>query len=291
MIIVKVLGGLGNQMFQYAFMRAYEEKNHMPVKLDTGGFSTYKLRQFKLENFDIKATYATEEEVSACINLVKRRGSYLPKFLRKRLKKEKYIITSNIIEPKSESLFDPELFALHDNAYYDGYYQNEQFFEGISDIIRREFTLRTDMDDANIALLKQIRTTQSVSLHVRRGDYVHMQQIFALCDLPYYQHSIDHMARIVSSPHFYIFSNDHEWARANLNLRHAHTFVDINGDDNDHCDLELMRNCRHNIIANSSFSWWAAWLNDNENKTIIAPKNWFSDGRPCSIVPSRWITY
>ena len=137
-------------------------------------------------------------------------------------------------------------------------------------------------------ILDLIHETNSVSLHVRRGDYVKLQHIHGLCDLDYYAHAIRFITEHLTNPHFFIFSDDIQWVTNNLKIGFSHTFVDINHGHDSAWDMWLMANCKHNIIANSSFSWWGAWLNQNPNKIVVAPAQWFADGQQTDIISDDW---
>ncbi len=141
---------------------------------------------------------------------------------------------------------------------------------------------------------EMIQSFKSVSLHIRRGDYVSNKvtnQVHGVCDLNYYSHAISYIAERISNTHLFVFSDDPEWAKGNLKTEIPTFFVDNNRADKDYEDLKLMRQCKHNIIANSSFSWWGAWLNQNAGKIVIAPKKWFNDKsiNTKDLIPEKWI--
>ena len=154
--------------------------------------------------------------------------------------------------------------------------------------------LKVPLGSRNKELLSLIRTVNSVSLHIRRGDYVSnpdTNSALGTCSLEYYRHCIEHIASNVENPHFFLFSDDINWVRDNLKIKYPTTVVDGNSADTNYADLHLMSNCKHNIIANSSFSWWGAWLNNNPDKIIIAPKIWFANSplTPKEIIPENWL--
>lgn len=285
MKIVKVSGGLGNQMFQYAFAKAYSLKNNCEVLLDISWYENeddlgvVAKRNFELEVFNINLKFATKEEIEICKD--KKSNSHLPKLIRKVLNRPKCV--SNEVFEKDAGVFDSELLNLKDNAYYEGFFQSEKYFKDFRDEILKDFTLKLSLDDKNNEMLKQITSTNSVSLHVRRGDYVKLQSVYKLCTLDYYNQAINFICQRVENPHFYIFSDDCEWVRENLKIEHENTIVNINKEG--YFDLELMKNCKHNIIANSSFSWWGAWLN---NGIVVAPKTWFVKMLDTDIIPENW---
>ena len=146
-------------------------------------------------------------------------------------------------------------------------------------------------DEENQLILDKILETNSVSLHIRRGDYVsldYVNKIHGVCALDYYKRAIEYITKRVNPPHFFLFSDDIDWVVENLKMEHPFTVVDINKGKG-WLDMNLMKQCKHNIIANSSFSWWGAWLNENPQKIIIAPEKWTARKQKCDIVPLGWV--
>ena len=285
--IVKFNGGLGNQMFQYAFAKAVENKLNCEVLFDYSFFEDVKkcdnvtTREYELNTFGVNCTAATSEDLSK-IKMPK--GSLqkrLPKFFGVNFKREKYARVFN------KNMIKPYFYC------WEGYFQNEKYFKHLRSELLKDFTLKAPLDDANLHLLNEIKKSNSVSLHVRRGDYVTLDYVNKLqgtCTLDYYKSAIKYIAERVENPHFFLFSDDIEWVIENLKLQHKYTAVNIN-QGKGYFDLELMKNCKHNIIANSSFSWWGAWLNQNPEKIVIAPKNWTVKKEKCDIVPKDWVKY
>ncbi len=285
MIIVNILGGLGNQMFQYALYRSLLEKKN-DVKYDLSGFGNYELHNgYELNRlFNITENIATKEE---CTSL-KDSNTFLGKVKKKVFGSKK----THVID--KDFKFDPSVFELN-QAYLDGYWQSEKYFTSIEDIIRKEFTFKLPMQDPrNKEIVEKMKTTNSVSLHVRRGDYVTNPSAAKvhgnICTLDYYEKAIKLVNNKVQDPVFFVFSDDIEWAKENLNIEHAE-YIDWNKGENSYLDMQLMSNCKNNIIANSSFSWWGAWLNSNKEKTVIAPSRWFNDPslNTKDIVPNNWL--
>ena len=190
--------------------------------------------------------------------------------------------------------FDPSFASLKAPVHLMGYWQSPRYFGEIADVLRRDFTPLTPLDPANAAVAAQIDACDSVSLHVRRGDYVAnptTAKYHGICSIDYYQSAIALMRRKVASPHLFVFSDDPDWVRDNLAFDVPTTFVAANSADHGYRDMQLMTRCKHHILANSSFSWWGAWLNPSSDKIVIAPKNWFAapgiDTR--DLVPEAWI--
>lgn len=275
MIIVRLIGGLGNQFFQYAVGRYLAEKHNTDLKIDILGFETYKLHKYSLFPFNIKEDVATAEEVSV---FTQHKQGFINGVFTKLFCRSARSPSSHVQEKHFH--FDHEILNLSDNVYLDGYWQSEKYFIGIEDIIRREFTVKNRQNGKDKELAKIITSCEAVSLHIRRADYVsnaNTQQIYGTCGLDFYYRSIAKITQTVSNPHFFIFSDDPEWARNNLKLDYSTTLVDHNNADKNYEDLRLMSQCKHNIIANSSFSWWGAWLNNTPNKLVCAPRRWLKD--------------
>lgn len=267
MVIVQLIGGLGNQMFQYAMARHLAEKNSTILKLDLFEFETYKLRRYGLHCFNIQENVATRQEIEN--------------------------IQGTLLQENSKC-FDSGALKRTGDIYIQGYWANEKYFIDIRDVLLKEFVVKHDQNYLNKNISEQILSVNSVSLHIRRGDYVHnpvMNKIFRICGSDYYMPAIKHIAGRVKAPHFFIFSDEPDWVKRNFHITFPHTIIDCNGQDRDYEDLRLMSRCKHNIIANSSFSWWAAWLNDNSDKIVVAPKQFFKNRAMNNneIFPKTWI--
>ena len=279
MIIIKIKGGLGNQLFQYAVGRAAALHHKAPLKFDTTIFETYKLHNgYRLDQFAIQAEIAAENEI---INL-KGRSNVLFSALRKAglVKRKSYF------KEKRSSYFDASVFK-NNFVYLDGYWQNELYFSDIRELLLQELSPNNSMNDLGFAYLDSIKKSNSVSLHVRRGDYVNLKNINVL-DVDYYMKAAQYIGKNVEKPTFYIFSDDLEWCKSSLTFLGDCIYVERTQTEID--DLKLMSFCQHNIIANSSFSWWGAWLNQNPNKTVIAPKDWLlNDPGSSNVILSDWV--
>jgi hypothetical protein len=296
-VIVKLIGGLGNQLFQYAAGRQLSILHETSLKLDISYFEHqtslgYTPRRYSLKPFCIQATFATPEEIAAAVKGSPKRGSArIIAGLNRRL--NPCYRPSVLAEPSCRS-YDPAIRRTARNVYLAGFWQSEKYFADIQEVIRREFTVRHEPEGQNREMAEKITRTPSVSIHVRRGDYVsdaRTNHVHGVCSLAYYQKCVDLIAERVSSPHFFVFSDDPVWTRENLHLEHSATFVTHNGAATDYEDLRLMSLCQHNIVANSSFSWWGAWLNTNPDKMVLAPRQWFNDptiDNP-DLIPEGWI--
>lgn len=283
--IVKLAGGLGNQMFQYAFGITIPN-----VLWDISSFDINHYRAFDLNLYNIDRNFATLEQTKKCMNELKFKNP-LPRSLRKKFNMSRFIyLKTNAAREKRINKYQPDIFV--DNVYYDGFFQTEKYFKPFREKILHDFKLMQPLDQQNLEILDKIRHSNSVALHVRRGDYLNPKVPLVLLDVDYYYRAIDYIANHVDNPHFFIFSNDLEWVKENIKTSFPMTFVDINDEKHGYFDLELMRNCKHNIIANSSFSWWGAWLNTYDHKIVIAPSQWFKpNADECSddVVSDDWI--
>ena len=265
MIIVRIVGGLGNQMFQYAYAKALSLQGYN-VKLDISKFRKYKLHGgYQLDKYKI------DLELANSISII------LGKIGIKKSLKEKSL------------LFDKKLKSLKGNEYIKGYFQTEKYFEEIRNTLLTEFIINQELSEPTNKVAKQISSYKnSCSLHIRRGDYISDKKannVHGTCSLDYYNRAINLINEKHENTHFFVFSDDINWTKENLKITNAF-YVDIKSIP--HEDMYLMSLCTNNITANSSFSWWGAWLNKNDNKTIIAPKQWYLN-RKNEIASKNWI--
>lgn len=295
--IVKFQGGLGNQMFQYAFAFALAKETGAEILFDFDWFKAVytdknvTTRTFELGAFNAECKPACEEDLKLVIYKDKR--NLLEKLLWALFKIKDFKPQKNIIRQKNAYVFEKKFLTKPNVYYYEGYFQNEKYFKHCRKELLGHFSLRSTetLDAKNSQILEQIKGTNSVSIHIRRGDYVTLEsasKFHGTCSLEYYEKAIEYIAKRVKNPHFYLFSDDIDWVQANLKINHLYTVVDFN-QEKSHFDLELMKNCKHNIVANSSFSWWGAWLNENPDKIVITPKNWIAANQKCDIVPNGWV--
>lgn len=289
-VLARLIGGLGNQMFQYATGRALAERHGVPLLLDASGFAHYELRRYELAELSIQSRVATEDELA-------RAGvvAITPTLLNRVKRKLGMQRPANVLREGSFT-YDARIEGVQAPVYLDGYWQSERYFVGIADMLRKEFTLNAPTDSANADMASRIAAAgnKAVSLHIRRGDYVnnpHTAQYHGVCSLDYYRAAVEHVAARVADPHFFIFSDDHAWVSENFRLSHATTLVDVNGADRGVWDMALMKACGHHIIANSSFSWWGAWLNPAVDKIVVAPERWFAGAShdTSDLIPSTWV--
>lgn len=281
MIILRLRGGLGNQLFQYAAGKALAQFHNTPLKLDLYFYSTHRNRKFELENFNIPIVLASREEVHTFTG-----KNPIIRFLNKR---ENYLRCPEVFAQPYYHFYD-DYFDLPANLYVSGYFQSEKYFKKSGAEIRSWYTAARPLDHVNEKLVEEMRSTESVAIHVRRGDYTNQYaSFFGTIPDTYYQKAIETIQGRTNNARFYIFSDDIPWCKINLPL-HQPVFVEHNKGSDSYKDLVLMSNCKHNIIANSTFSWWGAWLNKNPDKVIIAPQGWFREsyfGGNFTVYPTR----
>lgn len=291
MQIVKIIGGLGNQLFQYAFGKALEENTGMKVFYDLEDFNEkYKLRKISLQHFNVRLDFADPKEIKRLKSLYNkiRYGIY-------DLSNGLFINENRLNYYKEEnSFFNKKAFSLNNDVYIAGYWQSEKYFSHIKDIIRSDLKFISNPSDTNLIAIDKICNCNSISLHIRRGDYLtnpSAKKIYSICSIEYYENAINFISERVINPIFFVFSDDIQWVKNNLGNKHPMIFVDHNDDDHNYEDLRLMSLCKHHVIANSTFGWWGAWLNNKHDKIIIAPNKWFNDDSRSSLdlIPQNWI--
>lgn len=276
MITARLHGRLGNQMFQYAAGRALAERLGVPLALDSRlaeqrgeGVLT---RVFDLDLMPPVPTAPLKQETPL------RYALWRGLKLKPQIRRERGLG------------YNADFETWGDGSYLHGYWQSEKYFGSVSDRIRADFTFPEFSNSQNAEMAARISEDHAVSLHVRRGDYVALAA-HVLCDQSYYEAALRPILEgLPQTPTIYVFSDDPNWAKANLPLPCQKVVVDFNGPETDFEDMRLMSLCSHNIIANSSFSWWAAWLNANPQKRVAGPAQWFGDAKLSNpdILPPSW---
>ena len=276
MRLIKMIGGLGNQMFIYAFYLQMR-KRFSDTRIDLSD-----MRHSHAHNgYELDRVFGISDR-EFCIA--------------KPLKKVLEFLFFKVILERKQNLETMEAFTksyAYPFLYFKGFYQSERFFKDVEDEVRQAFAF--DLNKANAesqTLARQIQENpHAVSLHVRRGDYMEpkfYKRYGTVCSQAYFQRAVEMMLAQVPQAHFYIFSDDVEWVQQNLRLPRA-TVVSCNRGADSWQDMMLMSLCRHNIICNSTFSWWGAWLNANPEKRVIAPSRWLADVDMPYIIPETWI--
>lgn len=287
MIIQKITWWLWNQMFQYAYIKALSLKNNTDFKLDISEYKRY-FRPYELEIFNIEKNYSKENEIPFYNNLYSS-NKYINfvflkiKWFLKEINKNHHI--------EKQFNFDQD-FCNIQSWYIEWYFQTEKYFENYEKEIRKNFDFIIPPSKKNKEIIEIIKSCNSVSIHIRRWDYItnkNVNSFHGTCNLDYYKKSIDIIKSKIHNPIFFIFSDDMSWVKKNLKIKNAY-YINWNTWKYSYEDIRLMWLCKHNIIANSSFSWWWAWLNKNNEKIIIAPKKWFNNNLNYSdVIPNKWI--
>jgi predicted DNA-binding protein YlxM (UPF0122 family) len=289
MVIAKLSGGLGNQLFQYAFARGIQLKHKTQLKTDLSWYDEernnhefYQLNSFP--NINIHKASARQ------IFFYKRKTLLSSSLL--------YKAVSNLFNYKTitetQFNFNPKQnLSTSKNCYTNGYWQSEKYFNKIRETLLNDFSF-PELSTKNNITKQNICNTNSCSLHIRRGDYVTNplnKKNHGALNLMYYQNALNRIQQKVNNLSLFVFSDDIEWVKENLSTNLPTIYVDWNIGKSAIHDMHLMSLCKHNIIANSSFSWWAAWLNNNPSKMVFAPKKWFNerDWDTTDLIPKNWI--
>ncbi len=285
-----MIGGLGNQMFQYAAGLALSQERDTPLFLAVDMFDTYSLHQgFELERvFGIETPRADKEVIRHLL------GWRANANVRRILAKVNFSrpLRGNHFTAERQIMRAEDFFSLSDNNYLHGYWQSDRFFSKYEKIIQKAFSFAEDADAKNLETLERIKDAPSASIHIRRGDYLKGRNkfIYHQCTPTYFLESIELLNKKIQSLKFYVFSDDPEWASSLLsNKGYDVSFISHNRGQSSYRDMQLISACNHNIISNSTFSWWGAWLNGNKEKIIIAPKEWMKGVSSSEIVPESWV--
>ena len=278
-ITINIGGGLGNQFFQYAVARRLSIKYNAKIVLDKTFFENIPAgdtpRKFQIDLYQVKPDLIISK-TNNLISVIR----FLSRLILRPFKDDAQINIFNI------------LLKLNLPVYLTRNFQKEKYFSEIRDILLKEITLKKPLADESLEQQKIIDDCeQSVSIHVRRTDILNPKHLFGgICDIPYYHKAISLIKEKIDNPIFFIFSDDIDWCKENLKLSNKSYFVS-NPNIKDYEELVFMSSCKHNIIANSTFSWWGAWLNKNNAKIVIAPKQWTRDrtSNEWEILPKSWI--
>ena len=287
-IIVRLLGGIGNQFFQYAVGRSLTIRNNGELLLDDSLLKRRILgltpRKYELGVYNIRARKLHLDEESNLQFRVRRPFRYLY---------DAGLLKTNFIYYRERYFeFDPWLHNLSKDLILEGYWQSFRYFVDISDILRHELQPINFLDVNALNILSQIQRANSVGVHVRRGDFISSSAAVknhVVCDLSYYQRAAAVIAGRVADPRFFVFTDDPAWVEKEFLLGYPIVLVSGKNAWPPHDDLRLMSYCDHQIIANSSFSWWGAWLNSNSKKIVVAPSRWFKVNNNINdLIPSEW---
>lgn len=275
MRLIKMTGGLGNQMFIYA-LYLQMKRNFSSVRIDLSDMVHYNVHHGYEMNriFNLPKT-------EFCIN------QPLKKVM-------EFLFFKTILERKQNGSLEAYTKKYTwPFIYFKGFYQSEKYFSDIKDEIRKAFTFNLEIANAkSLEIIKKIDAdNNAVSIHIRRGDYLqpkHWESIGCVCQLPYYKNALSELEKRIPNPSYYVFSDDIAWVKENIPLENA-TFINWNKGEDSWQDMMLMSHCRHHIICNSTFSWWGAWLNPRKDKVVIIPEKWFNHSEAPYIYPEGWI--
>ena len=288
MKIVNIIGGLGNQMFQYALaiaLRQYYPDDKILV--DRSHFNRYKLHN----GFEIDRIFGQTIPTATVRDLIKV-SYYVPWYKLSRVLRRILPRRASEFIEKSDYIFDDSVFHVVGDCYYEGYWQSAKYFEKCRDLIMAAFTFPRFTDAQNIETAEEMLLPNSVAVHVRRGDYVNAPNYTGICGIEYYSHAIAEINKRIDSPHYFIFSNDIQWCKDNISPLIANsqiTFVSNNQGEDSYRDMQLMSLARACILANSSFSWWGAYLNKRDDRLIIVPDRWVNSKESDDIYLNEWI--
>lgn len=292
MKVVVAYGGLGNVMFQYALVCAFRARG---VK----SFLFVAEPNVEHHGYELEKVFPKTDHYRSLNTFQKMYYGMMEK-VRKIGRKRRHFPHRAIFFPFPGYHYSYDATAFHSQVFDDlgkscyliGHFQSYKFFQPCRDLILSEYQFDTGkLSEKTREMASRIQAENSVSIHVRRGDYMnefYYNMLGAVCNLDYYRRAIERIRQLVANPHFFIFSDDKEYVAENLKMENA-TFVDFNSGSDSWQDMYLMSLCNNNIIANSSFSWWAAWLNDNPSKIVIAPSRWFVHVGHDELVPEDWI--
>nr|WP_315346063.1 alpha-1,2-fucosyltransferase [Hoylesella enoeca] len=284
MDIVLIFNGLGNQMSQYAFYLAKRQRNNHTVYYVLGPRTQYSLDKL----FGIPYRH------NAVLSLLYRaldkahfsNHCWLRRLLRPTLR---LLGVKMIVEPLSRDFDERHFIHQKGIVFYRGGWHSELNFTAVADAVKCRFRFPEIQDAAVLAVIDRIKSCQSVSLHLRRGDYLGLSEFQGVCTEAYYEHAIAYLASQIENPEYFVFSDDPTYAREQFGAKANFHIIDLNCGDNAWRDLYMMSLCRHNIIANSTFSWWGAWLNDNPSKIVVHPRYHLNGVETRDFYPRNWI--
>ena len=288
MIVTRITSGLGNQLFQYAVGRGLALRNETALYFDLSYYKqlyeTDTPRAFKLNQFAIDYKLLNSSPYRYLSKATKLLPNRTLKPLVHWIKETQFHADPTVLDATEQFIT------------LDGFWQSERYFAHCEDVIRRELTFKRDTGATFESYRREIeQSEQPISVHIRRGDYVthpEFSQSFGFVGVDYYQLAIARLREQFPNAKLFLFSDDPTWVQEHLVLDAPHVFVKNDGSDADLDDLQLMSLCKHHIIANSSFSWWGAWLNGGKNKVVIAPDRWFKnkpDWNTKDLIPSSWL--
>jgi hypothetical protein len=283
MIITEINGGLGNQLFQYAAGLYLALKHQTDLKVSIQFKNNDTSRKLGLSHFNTNVIEATQDEInqlypSSAIN--RSIHSFLPPSFKQYFREKHFAYQSGFNK-------------LGSNVYLKGYWQSERYFSTIANQVKDVFTLQTHFYSNILPLIEEIKQTESVSIHVRKGDYLlhPYSDYYASLESAYYNNALAALQENLPQLKLYVFTDDPKWVKENLALPIPYTLISGVQTTSMYEDFQAMLTCKYHIIANSSFSWWTAWLSDRDGKKVVAPKEWFKNGPSdtADLIPKSWL--
>ena len=289
---IAVYGGLGNQMFQYALNIALNKKG-ISTKISFSGFLyNHHHNGFNLAKaFKLKIPFGLKLQQFFILNGGIIYNNKIAAFFFRNIITVLNKYFYKIYTEKKEFEYDYDIF-LQRSTFFVGVWQVEAYFKAIEKDIFEAFTFKVPTDKKNKSIINAINNCNAVSVHIRRGDYLNENwaaKLVVIKNNTYYNNALKYIVEKVDNPQFFIFSDDVAWVKENLKIPDG-IYVDFNKGQSSYIDMYLMSLCKHNIIANSSFSWWGAWLNKNSNKIVVMPSKWFNRDYCDGIFPTEWVT-
>lgn len=287
MKIVNILGGLGNQMFVYAMYLALKEAHpEEEVLLCRRSYKGYPLHN----GYELDRIFGIEAPEASLLQLAKVAYPFF-NYKTWQLMRHFFPQRKSMASGTTQIPFDYKEVTREDNAFYDGYWQNEKNFLPVRNMVIKAFTFSDLENEKNIALAEKLKSVRAASCHIRRGDYL-TDPVYGVCNSYYYEKAVKELNATVNPDMYCIFSDDIEWCKENLvgliGKDKEVIFVDWNKGKDSYRDMQLMSLCHYNIIANSSFSWWGAWLNNHEDKMVMAPEVWMNKPLVNDPICDRW---
>lgn len=292
-IVSELTGGLGNQLFQYATGFAAAARVEAEFRLDTshyvGAAERMPFRPYRLDRLNISAAPASAWDMLR-VKLATRVRPTSPRHVRVAGTALAFVPKIAVMTDAATG-YDPRLVALKRDTLLRGCWQSERFFREYRAKLLDEFTFTSPPRGLNAQLVERITSGRAIGVHFRRTDYLTSDTTLQPCSLDYYARALAWMADRIGDATYFIFSDDPEWVRRNASLPPNSVFITHNHGVDDAEDLRLMMACDHFIIANSSFSWWGAWLSHASGKHVVAPRTWFAqgDGNETDLVPAAWV--
>jgi hypothetical protein len=286
MIVVKMTGGLGNKMFQYALYKSIIASGKEALIDDSSFNPSWDFEIIKLPHIFLNATYEI-----ASIKLIKQFGGE-NNFKNKVKRRLNFLFKKKFIGEKSLS-YNPLISGLNGDYFLSGLWQSEKYFNGYSQLIKHSFQFKAFADEKNILLSNEMSQGASVAIHIRKGADYERKNVIGTCDINYYKRAVEYIQKRIKDPYYYIFTDNVQWVSEHIKDIN-YTLIDwnpVSGVEN-YLDMQLMSCCKHNIIANSTYSWWGAWLNGNPDKLVLCPKIWYnkSSGLDTNdLIPESWI--